>query len=135
MKKRMLVFAVVLFFWMSFHQNGLTLTFFARDYTQRSVAPDTFFWFDLWTLLPLFGTALGLYFLIRKSSKSIERIIGLGAAAILGYLAYLQDIEPAIYNRYLIKYSTYCDGDIMTAIKSGPKPKPNYPIIFKLPDI
>ena len=29
----MLVFAVVIFFWMSFHQNGLTLSFFARDYT------------------------------------------------------------------------------------------------------
>lgn len=28
-----LVFIVVIFFWMSFHQNGLTLTFFARDYT------------------------------------------------------------------------------------------------------
>lgn len=28
------VFAVVIFFWFSFHQNGLTLTMFARDYTQ-----------------------------------------------------------------------------------------------------
>ncbi|HET6559824.1 MAG TPA: peptide MFS transporter [Prolixibacteraceae bacterium] len=27
------VFAVVIFFWMSFHQNGLTLTFFAKEYT------------------------------------------------------------------------------------------------------
>ena len=27
------VFAVVIFFWFSFHQNGLTLTFFANDYT------------------------------------------------------------------------------------------------------
>lgn len=27
------VFAIVIFFWFSFHQNGLTLTFFARDYT------------------------------------------------------------------------------------------------------
>lgn len=27
------VFAVVIFFWFSFHQNGLTLTFFAKDYT------------------------------------------------------------------------------------------------------
>ncbi len=26
------VFAVVIFFWFSFHQNGLTLTFFAKDY-------------------------------------------------------------------------------------------------------
>ena len=29
----LLVFAVVIFFWMAFQQNGLTLTFFARDYT------------------------------------------------------------------------------------------------------
>jgi POT family proton-dependent oligopeptide transporter len=27
------VFAVVIFFWFSFHQNGLTLTMFAKDYT------------------------------------------------------------------------------------------------------
>ena len=31
-----LVFAVVIFFWMAFHQNGLTLTYFARDFTQTS---------------------------------------------------------------------------------------------------
>jgi proton-dependent oligopeptide transporter, POT family len=27
------VYGIVIFFWLSFHQNGLTLTFFARDYT------------------------------------------------------------------------------------------------------
>ncbi len=31
------VFGVVIFFWFSFHQNGLTLTYFARDYTDLSV--------------------------------------------------------------------------------------------------
>ncbi len=31
------VFGVVIFFWFSFHQNGLTLTFFARDYTNLSL--------------------------------------------------------------------------------------------------
>lgn len=31
------VFAVVIFFWFSFHQNGLTLTMFAKDYTQLKV--------------------------------------------------------------------------------------------------
>ncbi len=31
------VFAVVIFFWFSFHQNGLTLTFFARDYTNLNI--------------------------------------------------------------------------------------------------
>ncbi|MFI3322643.1 MAG: peptide MFS transporter [Rikenellaceae bacterium] len=30
------VFCVVIFFWFSFHQNGLTLTFFAKDYTDLS---------------------------------------------------------------------------------------------------
>ncbi len=34
----LMVFVVVIFFWMSFHQNGLTLTFFARDYTVKTVA-------------------------------------------------------------------------------------------------
>jgi POT family proton-dependent oligopeptide transporter len=31
------VFAVVIFFWFSFHQNGLTLTMFAKDYTQLRI--------------------------------------------------------------------------------------------------
>lgn len=30
------VFGVVIFFWFSFHQNGVTLTFFANDYTDLS---------------------------------------------------------------------------------------------------
>ena len=32
------VFSIVIFFWFSFHQNGLTLTYFAKDYTNlRSI--------------------------------------------------------------------------------------------------
>ena len=31
-----LVFAVVIFFWMAFHQNGLTLTLFAKQFTART---------------------------------------------------------------------------------------------------
>ena len=31
------VFAVVIFFWMSFHQNGFSLTYFARDYVDLRV--------------------------------------------------------------------------------------------------
>jgi POT family proton-dependent oligopeptide transporter len=83
-----LVFGVVIFFWMSFHQNGLTLTFFARDYTQRIVGPGTFFWFDLWTLLPIFGTVLSLYLLLRKKSTGINRILGAIGTILLGYLSY-----------------------------------------------
>lgn len=41
---------------------------------------------------------------------------------ILGNLAFLKDIEPDVYDRLLIKYTVYCDGDIIAAIKSGQKP-------------
>ena len=37
------VFGVVIFFWFSFHQNGLTLTFFAKDYTNLSGIEFSFF--------------------------------------------------------------------------------------------
>ncbi|MFZ4455139.1 MAG: peptide MFS transporter [Bacteroidales bacterium] len=84
----LLVFAVVIFFWMSFHQNGLSMTYFARDYVQRDVPGSTFFWFDLWTLLPLFGAAYGIYMLINKTSKASIRAIGLAMAAIFGGIAY-----------------------------------------------
>ncbi len=35
------VFGIVIFFWFSFHQNGLTLTFFARDYTLLKIGELT----------------------------------------------------------------------------------------------
>ena len=31
------VFGVVIFFWLSFHQNGYSLTYFARDYVNLDV--------------------------------------------------------------------------------------------------
>ncbi|MDD5507130.1 MAG: peptide MFS transporter [Bacteroidales bacterium] len=86
-----LVFFVVIFFWMSFHQNGLTLTFFARDYTQPSVGKGMNFWFDLFGLLPIFLSVIGLYFMLRKKSITRDRLLG-GVAfvgfAVLAYLRY-----------------------------------------------
>lgn len=38
---------------------------------------------------------------------------------ILGYLAYLKDVEPQVYNKYIIKYSTYCNGDVISAIRQA----------------
>lgn len=84
----LLVFAVVIFFWMSFHQNGLSMTYFARDYVQRNVGASTFFWFDLWTLLPLFGASFGVYLLLNKTSKNSIRALGLGMLSVFGAIAY-----------------------------------------------
>jgi len=83
-----LVYFVVIFFWMSFHQNGLTMTFFARDYTVPSVDRFTNLWFDLFTLLPILLSVVGFVFLVRKSSTRNIKILGLAAFAGFGLIAY-----------------------------------------------
>ncbi|HPF01029.1 MAG TPA: peptide MFS transporter [Bacteroidales bacterium] len=56
-----LVFFVVIFFWMSFHQNGLCMTFFARDYTVSTISPTTNMLFTLLALLPFILFTYGIY--------------------------------------------------------------------------
>lgn len=56
-----LVFAVVIFFWMAFHQNGLTMTFFARDYTVSKVSPGQYSIFSLMILVPFIAVIYGVY--------------------------------------------------------------------------
>jgi proton-dependent oligopeptide transporter, POT family len=46
----LLVFAVVIFFWMAFHQNGSALTFFAKKYTNLSVGGGMRIWFNIFSL-------------------------------------------------------------------------------------
>ena len=85
-----LVFFVAMFFWMSFHQNGAAMTAFARDYTVGHVGKYTNIWFDLFGLLPIFLSVVGLVFLIRRKSTRSEKI--LGAIAFVGFalLAWLR---------------------------------------------
>jgi len=82
-----LVFLVVIFFWMSFHQNGLTLTMFARDYTTKFVGPYTNLFFDIWSILCVIAAIAGgvMIFFTRKSlSKVLGAVMFLG----FGYLCY-----------------------------------------------
>jgi POT family proton-dependent oligopeptide transporter len=91
-KKRLLalgfVFLVVIFFWMSFHQNGLTMTFFARDYTVKSVGPITNLLFDIRSLLSIGLAVLGLVLALKPSSSKNTRILGGALTVVFGYLAY-----------------------------------------------
>lgn len=67
----MLVFAVVIFFWMAFHQNGLTLTFFARDYTAQEVTGINRLGFDVFNLLLIIIAVYGLFSTFQsKTTKS-----------------------------------------------------------------
>jgi POT family proton-dependent oligopeptide transporter len=71
-----LVFIVVVFFWMSFHQNGLTLTLFARDYTDKHVGPFTNLFFTLPSMLAVIGTIAGFVMIIRKGLAGKIRVTG-----------------------------------------------------------
>ncbi|MBE0711140.1 MAG: peptide MFS transporter [Candidatus Aminicenantes bacterium] len=85
-----LVFFVVIFFWMAFHQSAVTMTYFARDYTVPSVSKATNMWFDLTGLLPIFLALVGLVVLLRKASGRLTRILGAVSFVVFGVLAFLR---------------------------------------------
>ena len=66
------------------------MTLFARDYTSPTVGKFTNLWFDLFGLLPVFLSLVGLYFTL--SSKNTSKIRILGAISFIGFagLAYLR---------------------------------------------
>jgi POT family proton-dependent oligopeptide transporter len=104
-----LVFIVVIFFWMSFHQNGLTLTMFARDYTVKAVGAFTYLFFDLNQILAFVGTIAGIVLLFNKKLKSTWKMVGAAMFVGFGYLTYYfyshndpttNPIEPEIFQSY-----------------------------------
>lgn len=70
----LLVFAVVIFFWMAFHQNGSALTFFAKKYTNLTVEGGMRIWFNIFSLALI---ALSVYtgFSAFQSKTQKTRII------------------------------------------------------------
>ncbi len=69
-----LVFAVVIFFWMAFHQNGLTLTYFAAEFTQQSSSGLPSMLFDV-TNLVMVIIAIYSSFAVLQSKTQKGRII------------------------------------------------------------
>ena len=81
-----LVMAVVVFFWMAFHQNGLTLTFFARDYTATSSSGVQAMMFDVTNLVAAIFVVFGS-FSVFQGATAKAKSVGLGVVALaLGYL-------------------------------------------------
>ena len=65
-----LVFAVVIFFWMAFHQNGLSLTYFADEFTAQSADGLQAMCFDVWNLVAIiFIVYAGFSLFQSKTSK------------------------------------------------------------------
>jgi len=111
-KKRLfallLVFITVIFFWMSFHQNGLTLTYFARDYTAKAVDPLTNIIFNVGSFITLIAAIYGLVYAVKKNGTGKQKLIG-GALFVVGslltYLFYSSfkaqnPIEPEVFQQF-----------------------------------
>ncbi len=102
-----LVFAVVVFFWMAFHQNGLSLTFFADEFTANTSRGLESMAFDVWNLvLVIFIVYAGFSLFQSKTAKGkcISASIIIAALAILGY-KYSQsmdtiDISAPIFQQF-----------------------------------
>lgn len=104
-----LVFLVVIFFWLAFHQNGYTFTFFARDYTVSEVSRGGYAFFDLLFIHGLAGFIMGLIFLFNKKNSNALRIGGAIITVIGGALAYFRyvgfpetgnEISPELFQHF-----------------------------------
>ncbi|MDE6488031.1 MAG: peptide MFS transporter [Paramuribaculum sp.] len=94
----LLVFAVVIFFWMVFHQNGATLTKFAEVFTSSEATGWTRIGFNIWALVTV---VVGVYsfFSLAQSKKAAGRIVSaILLAACGGILWYIYGITPETVN-------------------------------------
>ncbi len=86
-----LVFAVVIFFWMAFHQNGLTLTYFARDYTATQSTGLESMMFDVRNLLAAIFIVYGIFGIFQQ--KGMTRNVAI--LLLLGGLGFLYMMIPS----------------------------------------
>ena len=84
------VFAVVIFFWMAFHQNGSSLTYFARDYTQSTVAGPLKIGFNIWALALIAVSVYTLFSTFQSETAKGKTISGIVTVALWAgaYLLY-----------------------------------------------
>ena len=104
----LLVFAVVIFFWMVFHQNGQTLTEFAKSCTAGESSSWTRIGFNIWVLAAIAAGVYAFFSLIQSATAKGRTISGVILAACVGIVGYLYfktpetvtNIDPAIYQQF-----------------------------------
>ena len=90
-----LVFAVVLFFWMAFHQNGLTLTYFANEFVTPVVTGAQTMAFDIWNLVLIAIGVYALFGIFGDGSRKAKAVWCGVMAVVAGALAYKFVNHPA----------------------------------------
>ena len=92
------VFAVVIFFWMAFHQNGSSLTYFARDYTQSSVSGPLKIGFNIWALALIAVSVYTLFSTFQSETAKGKTISGIVTVALWAGAYILYAGMPEIIN-------------------------------------
>ena len=102
-----MVFAVVIFFWMAFHQNGQSLTWFARDYTQSFATGATRLGFNIWILALLAVSIYTFIAIFQSESKKAKIVCGFVTAALWGGAYWIYsgmpnplDIQPQLFQQF-----------------------------------
>ena len=93
-----MVFAVVIFFWMSFQQNGLCLTFFARDYTASSTTGFSRIGFNIWALTLVAISVYTLFSTFQSETRKNKIASGIITLSLWGGAAALYLGMPATIN-------------------------------------
>ena len=105
----LLVFTGVIFFWMVFHQNGQTLTEFAKSCTASETGSWTRIGFNLGALTAIFIGVYAFFSLIQSATAKSRLVSGIILAlcvAAVGYIyifdtpAVLTGIDPAAYQQF-----------------------------------
>jgi POT family proton-dependent oligopeptide transporter len=86
---------VVIFFWMAFHQNGATMTLFARDYTQASVTGGLRIGFNIWALALIAVSIYTLFGFFQSENSKGKMINGLVTLGLWGGAFALYKSMPA----------------------------------------
>ncbi|MCQ2177648.1 MAG: peptide MFS transporter [Bacteroidales bacterium] len=102
-----LVFAVVIFFWMAFHQNGQSLTWFARDYTQSTATGWPKLGFNIWILALIAVSIYTLFGIFQSEGTKSKIVCGVVTAALWGgaYCLYcgmpdVLEIQPQLFQQF-----------------------------------
>ena len=83
-----LVFAVVIFFWMAFHQNGLSLTYFADEFTAQSAEGMQVMCFDVWNLVAVIFIVYALFSLFQSKTSKGKAISAVVIALAVCFLCF-----------------------------------------------
>ncbi len=91
------VFAVVIFFWMAFHQNGSSLTYFARDYTQATVSGPLKIGFNIWALALIAVSVYTFFSTFQSETAKGKTISGIITVALwAGAFMLYKGMDPQI---------------------------------------